>query len=333
MFARQFIYINLHTAKVVKKQIFELPFKKTSVKNVLKYFSVILFFAISFTSHSQNRWLLDSKSKAGVPYATIKVLNAPGGTVAAADGSFHLKLLKGDSILVTSVGYDEKIFAAGDFSDTIFLERKFKSLGEITVRKKKFLRSFFAGNGAPTLNAKLDCDFYKGEKTTCVNWGPSGNEEEFAEKIDLPSNELIYQLRKIFVPVKKTGCYAPLLIRIYLPDRSGKFPGELLLVKPMVIDKASVKNDKAAIDLSTDNVYIENSRSFFVSAGWMPDATEQECITSIVFLLAANTENTFSRSLVSNSYLWQPIGLVKNNKKQLHAKLVSFYAAELWEMR
>ena len=277
--------------------------------------------------------LLDSKDKAAVPYATIKVLNAPRGTVAAADGSFLLQVMQGDSIFISSVGYVEKIFAGESFHDTIFLEPKYKSLSEVIIREKKFIRSFFAGNGASSVNSKMDCDFYKGKKTTCLNWGPSGNEEEFAEQIALPSKDLIYQVRKIFIPVKKVGCYGPLLIRIYAADQSGKFPGELLLAKPVAVSKSIVKNDRAAIDLVRENIYIDNCKSFFISVGWLPQASGQDCITSVVFPLAAATENTFSRSLVSNSFQWQPIGLVKNNTKELHAKLVSLYAAELWEMR
>jgi hypothetical protein len=261
------------------------------------------------------------------------VLNAPRGTIAAADGSFLLEVKQGDSILISSVGYEEKIFAGAGFHDTIFLVPKYKSLTEVTIREKKFLRSLFAGNGAASLNSKMDCEFYKGRKTTCLNWGPSGNEEEFAEQIELPSKDLIYQVRKIFIPVKKSGCFGPLLIRIYTADRSGKFPGELLLAKPVAISKSIVKNDRAVIDLVTENIYIDNSKSFFISVGWLPKASGQDCITTIVFPLATKIENTFSRSLISNSFLWQPIGLVENNTKELHAKLVSLYAAELWEMR
>jgi hypothetical protein len=298
----------------------------------LKYFTAFLFVLVFCEAHSQVRILLDSKDSSAVPYATIKVLNAPRGTVAAFDGSFKLELTNKDSILVTSVGYEEKIISSPNFQDTIFLQPKYSPLTEVTIREKKFIRTFVAGNGASDVNHKIDCDFYKGNKTTCVNWGPSGNEEEFAEKIELPSKDLVYQLKKIYIPVKKTGCFGPLLIRIYNTDHTG-FPGELLMVKPVAINKASVKNGKAVIDLSPENIYITNSKSFFVSIGWLPGTSKQDCITSIVFPLAASTENTFSRSLVSNSFLWQPIGLVEYNTKELHAKLVSFYAVELWEMR
>jgi hypothetical protein len=299
----------------------------------LKYFLGCLSVLVSFHSHSQSRILLDSKNKTGVPYATIKVLKAPRGTVAAADGSFRLEVKEGDSILITSVGYEEKIFAGADFHDTIFLEPKYRSLTEVTIREKKFLRSFFAGNGAATLNNKMDCGSGKaGKKTTCLNWGPSGVEEEFAEQIELPSKELIYQVRKIYIPVKKFECFGPLLIRIYKTDHTG-FPGELLLARPIPISKSIFKNDRAVIDLAAENIYIDNSKSFFISVGWLPEAAKQNCITRMIFPLATNIKNTFSRSLLSNSFWWQPIGLVENNTKELHANLLSMYAAELWEMR
>jgi hypothetical protein len=253
--------------------------------------------------------------------------------VAASDGSFELQVFPDDSILVSSVGYEEKLFAGRDFSDTILLEPKYKTLTEITIREKKFIRSLLAGNGATAVDANMDCEFYKGKKTDCVSWGPSGNEEEFAEKIALPSDALTYQLRKIYLPVKKMGCYGPLLLRIYLPEKNGKYPGELLLVKPVAIQKNTVQNGKAVIDLSSENIYIENSSSLFVSVGWLPRATSEDCITTMVFPLATTTENTYTRSVVSNSFLWQPIGLVEGKTNELHAKLVSFYAAELWEMR
>lgn len=283
--------------------------------------------------NAQLRRLLDGRDGAAIPYATVKVLNAPRGTVVSADGSFKLQVFPGDSILVTSVGYEEKIFTGFDFHDTILLEPKYKKLTEITIREKKFIRSLFAGNGAATVNANMDCEFYKGKKTTCLNWGPSGNEEEFAEKIALPSVTLTYQLRKIYLPVKKMGCYGPLLLRIYLPEKNGKYPGEILLVKPVAIQKNAVHDGKVMIDLSNENIYIENSSSLFLSLGWLPRAASEDCITTLVFPLANSTENTFTRSVVSNSFLWQPMGLVESKTKELHAKLVSFYAVELWEMR
>lgn len=274
--------------------------------------------------------MVDAVTGVPVPFATIKVLHSTKGVIATEEGEFELLADRSDSIIITSVGYEQLLITGDNFGMVTSLQPKIKTLGEVTMRDKKYLRTVILGNGAGVLNEDISCRKKEGD---CWNWGPSDIKEEFAEKILLPSRTLTYQLRKIIVPVCKGSCWGNLLLHVYAENGTSLFPGEEVFVKAIDPGTLPVKANKLEIDLSMEKLYFENNDHLFISFGWLPGATKQKCITAMVFPSAKAEINTYSRSLASASYQWKPMGLVEGKGDDLHIRPSSMYAVELWEMK
>jgi hypothetical protein len=297
-------------------------------QNNVKYIFYFFFFIPVFSSAQHLRKIIDSATGAPISFATVKVLNQPRGVIASENGVFDLHLDPADSILISSVGFQEKIITAKEIKDSILLSPKFKTLAEITVKDKKYLRTVYLGKGVPVLHEKIVC-----KDNDCWNWGPTEIHEEFAEKIVLPFPDLTYQLRKIFLPVKQVNCWGPLLLHVYIERKGSEFPGEEIFIKPVSFTRSQVHNNFAEIDLSAEEIYFENNRQFFISVGWIPGASKEKCLTTILLHLSKEDADTYSRSLLSNKYQWQKIGYVEGKKHDLHLRPGCFYAVELWERK
>lgn len=266
------------------------------------------------------RRILDMQTGLPVSYATIKVLHRPRGIIASAKGEFELLIDNTDSVLFSCVGYNQKIVVGEKIGTTIYLTPKIKELREVKIGKKRLVREILLGNK----DKKLQNDF---------NWGPgsSGLKEEFAQKIEIPDSTFIYRVKKIYIPVKKFSCWGQLLVRIYAADSSSEFPGEEIFLKLVDIQKNDIRQRKATIDLSEENLYFHNCKSFFISIGWPQDAYYSKCITTVL-LSKASQEKTYARYLGSNSYMWYPFGLFKDlNGVTFEAK--TGYSVELEQLK
>jgi hypothetical protein len=255
-------------------------------------FPLIVILSCSLSqAQEQKRIVLDLETSMPVSYATIKVLHKSKGAIASEKGEFDLSIDAADSVLFTCVGYKSKTIAGKDITAITYLEPRAKTLEKVTVHTKNILRTLVLGYDTSRFNNDL-------------NWGP-GSKAEFAQRMDFPDINRSYKLRKIFIRIKKHSCYGPLLLHIYDTDTYTGNPGEEILTKPIYFNKSTIKKNKATIDVSEDNLYWQGDKSFFVSFSWMPEAMEQNCLTTIFFLQSSN-RSTFTRSIMSDNYNWLP---------------------------
>jgi hypothetical protein len=287
----------------------------------------ILFASAQVTT----RKVIDRQTNAPVVFATIKILGKPSGVIASDKGEFELNIEPTDSVLVSCVGYEQTILSGKYITSVIYLDRRIKTLSEITISEKKFIRTLILGNGVEFLDKKIICDF-QDTSSDCWPWGSSGNnKEEFAEKIRLPDSIHSYKIKKIYLPRVRRKCVGPLLLHIYLEDTSSGFPGEELFLKPLYLDKSNVNKNKVVIDLNDENIYLYGAKSFFISFGWLPDAGKENCLATIILIRSAY-DNTYSRTLSNADYHWYRFGkiLLTNNET---AERNTIYAVELDEMK
>ena len=97
--------------------------------------------------------IVDSKSGSPVVYASIIILGTNTGTIANMEGEFVFKILTeniGDSIVISSIGYKNKVFSSMQFRSEghrIQLESAAISLAEVNIRP---------GNAREILIAAMD---------------------------------------------------------------------------------------------------------------------------------------------------------------------------------
>src|SRR5207237_254205 len=118
---------------------------------------------------------------------------------------------------------------------------------------------------------------------------------------------------------------------VYATDSSTGNPGEELLLRLIELNKTNIKQQKAFIDLTAENLLFYKSKSFFVSLGWPPDAADQKCFTAIL-LMKSDKSDTYSRSLYNEDYRWVKFwDLRDKDNRQLQRNTI--YCIELDEMR
>lgn len=278
--------------------------------------SILLFILLcQFNSYSQMvRTIVDNQTKLPIPYVTVKVLNSNKGIVAFEDGSFQLEISNSDTVMFSCVGYEQRVLAGKEIENVISLIPKIKVLDDVTVSKLNFRRTVFLGNKSEIEKAN-------------ISWGPSGSKEEFAQKIELPDSNLWYQVKKIYVPVKKVQCWDVVLLYLYLADKND-YPGEEIFLKPILVGSSNINKNRLLIDLSNERVYLSHSKIFFISIGWPNADSKQKCKTAI--LLNKSTQvNTYSRSLVSKAYYWHSILFGSNPPLPLN----TLYSVEVDELQ
>ncbi len=96
----------------------------------------------------------DAKTKESIPYVNIGIMNKKKGTVSNENGGFTLEIpseLIKDTIKISSIGYESKIFISKDFitklkeNQVVELSEKATALNEVTVTNKK-LKEKVLGN-------------------------------------------------------------------------------------------------------------------------------------------------------------------------------------------
>ena len=306
----------------------DCPHNILHMKIILLYTTFICLI-ISVESYGEIRYVKDKTSLLPVSFATIKVLNSAKGTIASEDGKFKLQVNSSDSIMISSAGYITLLIIGYELDSIVYLKPKIDVLKEVIVSSSTLIGSVVLGNGSNYLNSEIKCkNFAPGSTTDCWPWRLSTNQAEFAEKITVPEKKYIYRLNKVYIPAIKFECWEPLFLRLYSEDIFAGLPGDELFSKPIYITKNMIKKGKIVIDLSTENLIINEGLSFFVSIGWLPDENYKECKTLTV-LFKSNNANTFSRNLSSSKYQWQKEWMISKSKNDEALLRNTFFAVQL----
>ena len=290
--------------------------------------SCLLFLNKGF-SQSALRSVADSTNNRPISYVTVKVLHKPIGTMTSVNGEFELAIEPSDTILITSIGYREKILIGRDVGMRIFLSPLPKSLDTVFVGRTRPVRTIILGIGKDFVNKKIKCGDDCEPWGDCIPWGPSDKKEEFAEKIAIDSTKA-YRLKKLYIPTRRKDRYGPLLLRIYAEDEKTKLPGEELLFKYIEVNARMIYKNKVVVDISAEDFYISHSSSLFVSLGWPPGQGGREIHFNSLCFFFMNQDNTYARNLASKKYEWYPTNFRKS-QNDIYKRLNSAYAVELEE--
>lgn len=118
---------------------------------------LILIYLISYSIFGQNTAdgiIKNAQTNEPIPYVNIGILNRDKGTVSNEKGEFTLEIpneFVNDTIKISSIGYETKIFIANEFiktlkeNKTVKLSEKTIELNEVVVSNKK-LKEKVLGN-------------------------------------------------------------------------------------------------------------------------------------------------------------------------------------------
>lgn len=229
--------------------------------NLFRIFTICLFYCHTSWAQSEGGKpirIYDRDTHLPVPYATIKSISSPTGTYTNEKGDFELTEVKGDTILISSIGYIKRIIATHAIqNDTILLDPHPRELETVTIGKRKKIT-------ADTLGIR--------DVPELLTFGSDLYTYEMAQKIKLSKgkDQKAYELKKVFIGAAGFAEAVPVLLHIYSLGANG-FPDKDLLSTKILLRKRDFdkKRREFIIDLQNEHIVLTDS-AFFIGLEWLP---------------------------------------------------------------
>ncbi|WP_445749845.1 hypothetical protein [Polaribacter sp.] len=259
---------------------------------------LITFWLFTCTIFSQKRTItiVDSITKGHIEYANIKYLNSKYGTFSDSLGLIDLNEKLSERVLISVLGYENKIIHNKNIKDTIFLKPKTIILDEISIN---------------TENSKQDYGFHliKGKFI-----GSSVERAVIAvyiknEKPNIESfiSSLHFKIRK------KRGNIAIIRPHLYTINTITKTPDKELLEHNLLIKEKKEKKGVISINIF-DKKILFPKEGIFVALEWVGNTKDIDFGYNEV---KEKSENTLITSLNFKKKIWIPLVLPKSNKSIL----------------
>lgn len=217
--------------------------------------TTILFLLISTCLFSQiNGIVIDSVTKAKIPYVNIWVENENEGTTSNENGEFYIEKVDNQKTLVfSSIGYETKHFDIYNIPKTIELNPKIYELKEVVIRSKK------------EKNEKIIGEFSKSEIYQYFGCGKA----PWIVARFFPFAEIYNQtpyIKKIRVLTKSEVKDSRFNIRLYSVNESGE--PENYIYDRNIIGIAGKGKRITEIDISNLNIRFPE-KGFFIAIEWL----------------------------------------------------------------
>lgn len=259
----------------------------------MKQVSLLTFVAMCFTMNTfgqenLRKFICDSQTRKGIPFAKIKVLNKAEGTYANDKGLFIVKALKNDSLLIACVGYiPEKLILT--VADTVFLQPIVITLPEVKIialKRKEY------SIGYHNMKKKL-------------NLAGGRLQIEFATKLIIPDEYISYRIKKVKIKNGNRNEANPVRLHIYSEGKDG-LPEKELLTEDIIINNCIKANDN--IDLSKLDMVL-SERVLFVGIEWIDPVIDRkmDIFKSIRFGFTNQIpeNHTYFRTFKDPEYRWK----------------------------
>jgi len=268
------------------------------MKQLLCYLLISLFSNVK-AAHALEKIqgiCVDAESKKSIPFATIHLQNTKLITDADSSGFFEIDFIGDDTLLITSIGYQEQKIAANELKKnrTVFLQPLPVQLSEVFVGKRQAMTI-----GLTKGKKKFDMN-----SDDCVRF-------EMATRINIPDNVGKFQLKSVSIKGIDFNEANPVRIHIYNVGKYGE-PAYELMKKDIVITKSSSKNNVLNIDFEDQGIFLSDNQ-FFVGVQWVSDSINKERINvkkrpfvgpGIYCSYSNTTTVTYTRSLNLAGYKW-----------------------------
>lgn len=239
--------------------------------------------------------ILNSENNKPISYANIKFLKSKKGTFSDDKGIFLINNNAIDSLLISVLGFEDKILSVSKIKDTIFLNPKTITLREITLSNKKTEYGYFKKNGKFIRSAL--------NRVLVAMYIPNENKK----------NEYITHLH---YRIKKFGdelsTVRPHLLEV---NKLTKNPGKEILNENIVV-KINEKNKILSIDITDKNISFPKE-GIFVALEWVGNTKK----IGFGYSKLADENNSHYAVLTSLEFkkdIWIPLTPKKEDKTIAH---------------
>jgi len=236
--------------------------------------------------------ILNSENKKPISYANIKFLKSKKGTFSNEKGIFLINNNEIDSLLISVLGYEDKVLSVSKIKDTVFLIPKTITLKEITLSNKKAEYGYFKKNGKFIRSAL--------NRVIVAMYIPNKNKQK---------NEFITHLH---YRIKKFGnelsTVRPHLLSV---NKLTKNPDKEILNENIIID-INEKNKILSIDITDKNIKFPKE-GIFVALEWVGNTKN----LGFGYSKLADKDDSYYAVLTSLEYkknIWVPLTPEKEDK-------------------
>lgn len=211
----------------------------------------------AYSSKSQNKQtiqIINSKTKQGIPFATVKSMHTKSSLSADKNGFTEIQILENDSIAVSSIGYADLLLPVTEMkiNKVIELQEQYEFMEDVIIGK--------------SINFDIKYNDFK------PNFSFTPNPENpwcIATEIKLPANLNKIRLNSIKIRIYKSGSknINPIRLHLYKADKNGLFLEEELLKKDMVLPEIEINKKYLEFRLEDHNVILNRNKDSIFYVG------------------------------------------------------------------
>jgi hypothetical protein len=258
----------------------------------MKYLIVLLFTAVSaLSSNSQHKrtiQITNSKTKNGIPFASVKSTLTKKIVSADKNGFTEIQVGENDTILVSSIGYVDLLVSNAEMkTDSVFeLQEYYQDLEVIAVGKY------------------LDLEIKQNDFKEILSLTPNPeNQWCIATKITVPTGANKIRLKSVKILIRKTAHKKtnPLRLHLYKADKNGLLLEEELLKKDVVLPEMEINKKYIEFQVDDQNIIIyRNVDSVFYVGVEFLSFSKKEIFDSpgIKITKRSNEQNTVFRDFI-----------------------------------
>lgn len=240
--------------------------------------------------------ILNSENNKPISYANIKFLKSKKGTFSDEKGIFLISNNEIDSLLISVLGFEDKVLSVSKIKDTIFLIPKTITLKEITLSNKKAEYGYF----------KKTRKFIRSVLNRVI------------VAMYIPNNNIDNQeyITTLHYRIKKYGT-KPSIVRphLYSVNKKNGNPNKELLNNNIIVDVED-KNNILSIDISKMNIIFPKD-GIFVALEWVGNTSD----IGFGYSKLTDKDNSHYAVLTSLEFkknIWIPLTPKKEDKTIAH---------------
>lgn len=214
----------------------------------------LMLFNSSIAQNKRHIQFINSKTKEAIPFTTVRSILTNYFISTDENGAIEIKLNEKDSILVSSIGYIDKILPVTALKDNnnIELQENYQPLEDVLIGKLKEIE-------IRQNDFNPDFSFTSTPK----------NQWAVATRVDFPGNCKKIRLHSIKILIRKTAHknINPVRLHLYRVDQNG-LPGETeLLKKDIVLPRLEINRKHLEFQLDDQGITISRSSDSVMYVG------------------------------------------------------------------
>jgi hypothetical protein len=235
--------------------------------------------------------VVDGTDQTTIPFVTARSLKFNIGTNSTIDGVLRIdKRQYGDSIIITSIGFNDTLIVLAKNEFTLPLSRQYQNLPAIIVKNHRKIGSV---------------QFGETTKKGKFIWTSSGKGDFFVKAFKLDNANKSYKLKKVSIHVDRYFDEIPIVLHV-MDSKNGKPNADLLQSASITSSmKYHSKKNLLEFDIESQNLIINDS-IVFIGIEILPYRSDVNSPKSIGITMTDNSpdEATWAKSYTHLNYSW-----------------------------